>query len=111
MPSFRRFVKSPLTALILRLKGHRILARDYRTPVGKISFVTLRDNRLTFIEVRVRKVATIPSRHRRRMIRAAQYWLAAHSEFSGRAIGFDVVFGRAWPKYVPDVFSTRGSRL
>jgi putative endonuclease len=111
MPSFRKFVKNPLTALILRLKGHKILARDYRTPVGKISFVTLQDNRLAFIEVRVRKVTNIPSRHRRRMIRAAQYWLAAHSEFSGRAIGFDAVFGVAWPKYVPDVFGTRGTRF
>ena len=103
---FRKFVKRPLTALLLRLKGHKILARDYRTPVGTIPFVTLRDDRLAFIEIRVRKVATIPSRHRRRMIRAAQYWLVAHSELSGLTIGFDAVFGRAWPKYVSDVFST-----
>jgi putative endonuclease len=111
MLPLRKFLKRPLTALLLRLKGHKILAREYRTPVGTISFVTLRDDRLAFIEIRARKVGWIPSRHRRRMIRAAQYWLADHSNLKRRSIGFDAVFGRAWPKYVPDVFSTRGTRL
>jgi Holliday junction resolvase-like predicted endonuclease len=34
--------------LLRRLKGHRILARRYRTPVGEIDLVALR---LAFFEV------------------------------------------------------------
>ncbi|MGD0531185.1 MAG: YraN family protein [Methyloceanibacter sp.] len=31
-----------VAALLLRLKGHRILARRYKTPVGEIDFVALK---------------------------------------------------------------------
>jgi len=44
-----------LTALLLRLKGHRIVAQRYRTPVGEIDLVALKGKRLAFIEVKRRK--------------------------------------------------------
>lgn len=44
-----------VTALLLRLKGHRILARRYKTPVGEIDLVALKGRRLAFIEVKRRK--------------------------------------------------------
>jgi Uncharacterised protein family UPF0102 len=46
-----------VTALLLRLKGHRIVARRYKTPVGEIDLVALKGRRLAFIEVRRRKTA------------------------------------------------------
>lgn len=70
-----------LAALLLRLKGHRVVARRYKTPVGEIDLVALKGKRLAFIEVKRRKTAedaawTVPAKQRRRIVRAAQYWLA-----------------------------------
>ena len=70
-------------ALILRLKGHRIVAQRYKTPVGEIDLVALKGRRLAFIEVKRRKTRedaawTLPASQRRRIVRAAQYWLAGH---------------------------------
>jgi len=105
MPSmlFLHIVGGGAAALLLRFKGHRILSRRFNTPVGSISFVTLHDNRLAFIETTPNLPTIIPSRHKRRIIRAAQYWLEAHPDFSGHEIGFDAVFGVAPPRYVADI--------
>ena len=72
-----------LVATLLRLKGNRIVARRYKTPVGEIDFVVLRGKRLAFIEVQRRKTRedaewTLPTRLRRRIVRAAQYWHAGY---------------------------------
>ena len=100
-----------VTALLLRLKGHRIVARRYKTPVGEIDLVALKGKRLAFIEVKRRRTAedaawTLPAKQRRRIVRAAQYWLAGHPDFSGHDIAFDVVLAApwAWPRYIANAF-------
>jgi putative endonuclease len=75
-----------IAALLLRLKGHRIIARRYKTPVGEIDLVALKGKRLAFVEVKQRKTFdeagwSLPTRARRRIVRAAQYWLAGHPDF------------------------------
>jgi putative endonuclease len=85
-----------VAALLLRLKGHPILARRYKTPVGEIEFVALKGKRLAFVEVKQRKRFedtswALPKRARRRMVRAAQYSLSSHPDFAGHDIAFDVV--------------------
>ena len=90
-----------LAALLLRLKGHRVVARRYETPVGEIDLVALKGKRLAFIEVKRRKTAedaawTVPAKQRRRIVRAAQYWLAGHPDFAGHDIAFDVVLAAPW---------------
>jgi putative endonuclease len=72
-----------IAALLLRLKGHRIVAQRFKTPVGEIDLVVIKGRRLAFIEVKRRKTAedaawTLPAKQRRRIVRAAQYWLAGH---------------------------------
>jgi len=67
-----------IAALLLRLKGHRILARRFKTPVGEIDLVALKGKRLAFVEVKRRKTFdeagwSLPTR------------AAAHRQ--GRAIG------------------------
>ena len=64
-----------VTALLLRLKGHRIVARRYKTPVGEIDPVALKGKRLAFIEVKRRKTKedaawVLPAKRRRRTILA-----------------------------------------
>ena len=44
-----------VAALLLRLKGHRIVARRYKTPVGEIDLVALKGKRLAFVEVKRRE--------------------------------------------------------
>ena len=41
-------------ALFLRLKGFRIIARGYKSPVGEIDIVARRGNLLAFVEVKAR---------------------------------------------------------
>jgi putative endonuclease len=100
-----------LAALLLRLKGHCVVARRYKTPVGEIDLVALKGKRLAFIEVKRRKTAedaawTVPAKQRRRIVRAAQYWLAGHPDFAGHDIAFDVVLAapRRWPQYIANAF-------
>ena len=100
-----------IVALLLRLKGHRIVAQRYKTPVGEIDLVALKGKRLAFIEVKRRKMAedaawTLPTRQRRRIVRAAQYWLAGHPDFAGHDIAFDVVLAApwTWPRYIANAF-------
>jgi len=95
--AYRRGVfAETLAALLFRLKGYRIVAKRYKTPVGEIDLVALKGKRLVFVEVKRRKSTgdaawTLPAKQRRRIVRAAQYWLAAHPDFAGHSISFDVV--------------------
>ena len=100
-----------LAAFLLRLKGHRIVAQRYRTPVGEIDLVALKGRRLAFIEVKRRKTRddaawTIPTRQKRRIVRAAQYWLAGHPAYAGHDIACDVVLAApwTWPRYIENAF-------
>ncbi len=100
-----------LAALLLRLKGHRIVARRYATPVGEIDLVTLKGRRLAFIEVKRRKTIddaafTVTAKQRRRIVRAAQYWLASHPGFAGHDLAFDVVLAAPWrfPRVIANAF-------
>jgi len=100
-----------LAALLFRLKGYAIVARRYRTPVGEIDLVALKGKRLTFVEVKRRKTQedaawTLPAKQRRRIVRAAQYWLASHPDFAGHTIAFDVVLTAPWrwPLHITGAF-------
>jgi putative endonuclease len=110
--AYRRGVfAETLAALLYRLKGYAIVARRYRTPVGEVDLVALKGNRLVFVEVKRRKTVddaawTLPAKQRRRIVRAAQYWLASHPEFAGHDIAFDVVLAAPWrfPRHIADAF-------
>lgn len=100
-----------LVALLLRLRGNRIVARRYKTPVGEIDLVALKGRRLAFVEVKRRKrfedaAEALPTRARRRIVRAAQYFLAAHPSYNGHDTRFDVALTApwSWPKYLENAF-------
>ena len=100
-----------VAVLLLRLKGHRIVARRYKTPVGEIDLVALKGKRLAFVEVKRRKTVdeaafSVTAKQRRRIVRAAQYWLASHPAFAGHDIAFDVVLAAPWrfPRVIANAF-------
>ena len=79
-----------LAVLLLRLKGWRVLARRYRTPVGEIDIIARRGRTLAFVEVKARDGAATAAeaaarRQRGRIERAARWFLAHHPEATANA--------------------------
>ena len=77
-------------------KGYRIVARRFKTPVGEIDIVARRRGALVFVEVKARETLdgaaeAVTPRQRRRIIAAAETWLARNPDDVMREIRFDVV--------------------
>jgi putative endonuclease len=85
-----------LAAWFLRLKGYRLVARRYKTPVGEIDLIVRRGRTIAFVEVKHRPTmeeateAATPA-GRRRIARAAALWLAKNPAAADRDLRFDVI--------------------
>lgn len=86
-----------LASSLLEEKSLLILARNVRYPNGEIDIVALEAGTTVFVEVKRRRDSALGApaeavtvRKRRRVVRAARRWLAAHPG-RGRAVRFDVV--------------------
>jgi len=97
-----------LACWYLRLKGYRILARDYKTPVGEIDIIACRGRVLAFVEVKQRKsraagLESISMRQQQRIARAAEAYLMRHPDLATRDVRFDVITMThlSWPHHVP----------
>lgn len=98
-------------AWLLRLKFHAILARRFRTPVGEIDLVARRGHTLVFVEVKARATAdaaleAVTPAARRRILAAADRFVAAHPAYADYDRRFDLVLvvpGR-WPHHRRDAF-------
>jgi len=98
-----------LAAAALLARGHRILARRFRTPYGEIDIIAVRGRRLAFVEVKRRATrleaeAAITPRQAGRIARAAEFWVSRNPAYREHEQGLDVVFvtpGRL-PVHVPD---------
>ena len=94
---YRRGVKAEkIAALHLRLKGYRILARRYKTPVGEIDLIARKGDMLVFAEVKAHKnpeqaLYAVRRQTRRRIEAAARYYTARHPPMSALAMRFDVL--------------------
>jgi putative endonuclease len=98
-------------ALLLRLKGWRILARRYQTPVGEIDLIVKRGKIVAAIEIKARRTFTealeaVTPHQRRRIERAALVFLSQHPKWRNLGFRFDVmaVTPRRWPKHVTDAW-------
>ncbi len=95
-----------LAGWFLRLKGYRILARRYATPLGEIDLVAATGDTLVFVEVKRRSsidkaLEALTARQQARIKRAAQHYLQYHPGFRDWACRFDLV-GLApwrWPRH------------
>src|SRR5581483_10715926 len=84
-------------ALFLRLKGYRILKRNFRVPQGEIDLIAFKKETLVFVEVKSRKTLTqgapleavSPHKVRRLSAAAAVYLAGTPAPFT--ACRFDVV--------------------
>jgi putative endonuclease len=92
----------------LRLRGWRILACDWRSPVGEIDILARRRGVLAVIEVKSRPdfatgAAAVLPRQRRRIARATEAFLALRPDLAVLAVRFDVmvVVPRRLPQHLP----------
>ena len=105
-----------LAICLLRLKGYRLLASRYRTPVGEIDLIARRAGTVAFVEVKARstiaEASEAVSLHgRQRIARAAHLWLARNPAAANLTLRFDailVVPGR-WPRHLVGVFDADGA--
>jgi putative endonuclease len=98
-------------ALLLAAKGYRELARRWKSPLGEVDLVMRRGQTIVFVEVKARARlddaawAVLP-RQQRRIVRAAEAWLAAHPEHAGYDVRFDAVLvaPRRLPQHIEAAF-------
>jgi len=100
-----------VAAWSLRLRGYRIVARRFRTPLGEIDLVARRGRLLAFVEVKARgeleqALLALSPRQRQRTARAAELFLLRHPDLSGLTLRFDLVTVRPWrlPRHLADAW-------
>ena len=100
-----------LAAWFLRLKGYRIRAKRVKTPVGEIDLVAERFGITVFVEVKSRagtigEAEALAAVNRRRIVRAAEYYVSRHPALTQRTLRFDVIFLApfTWPRHVVNAF-------
>ncbi len=98
-------------AMFLIAKSYRIVGRRWKTPFGEIDIVARRRRALVFVEVKARDRAdeaaeAVTERTKRRIVAAAELWLAHHPDDIERDIRFDVMLvapGRM-PQHIANAF-------
>ena len=99
-------------SVFLWLKGYRILARRFKTPVGEIDLIVKRGRTIGFVEVKGRKdhhraAESVHATNQARVVRAAQWWLQRHGQYIEHEVRFDVclIAWYRWPHHIPHAFS------
>jgi putative endonuclease len=97
--------------LFLRLKLYRILARRVKTPVGEIDLIAEQFGVTVFVEVKARSFSSDELEahtavNRKRIVRAAEYWLGRHPDRFHRDMRFDVIFLAPFapPRHIRNAF-------
>ena len=78
------------------MKGYRVRARRYKTPVGEVDLVVEKGDELVFVEVKARAeldqaLLSITPRMKKRICRAADYYLTQRPVRADKNMRFDVV--------------------
>ncbi len=80
---------------VLIMMGYRILATNYKTPVGEIDIIANRKKTIAFVEVKARSeisraAAAVSATQQKRIQRAAEYFLLRKTQYQNQNIRFDV---------------------
>ena len=104
--------------LLLLAKGFRPLARRYKTPLGEIDLIVKRGRMIAFVEVKARAIErdaleSVGAGSERRIVNAADLWLAKHPGAAGYDLRYDVVVLMPWrlPRHIPDAFRPGFSKV
>lgn len=106
-----------LAALRLMLAGYRIVARNYRSPVGEIDLIARRGATLIFVEVKTRAghaaaAESISARQQARIRRAAEAFLAGRPDLATFSLRFDAMLLAPWraPRHLIDAWRDEAAR-
>ncbi|MGZ5961826.1 MAG: YraN family protein, partial [Rhizomicrobium sp.] len=97
-----------LAALLLQLKGYRILGRRVRTHAGEIDLVARSPfGMLCFIEVKARAhdraaLESVGARQRARIERAASLYVAGKPALARKGMRFDIITVAPFPRHIRD---------
>ena len=80
----------------LLAKGYRILARRFRSRAGEIDIIARRRGVTAFVEVKARATLdeaayAITPVQQRRIVAAAEAWLASHPQYANDELRFDAM--------------------
>lgn len=98
-------------AIILRLRGYRIVERRLRSPAGEIDILARRGDVLAVVEVKARRdiaaaAEAITPRQQARLIRAVGGVLSARPDLARLQVRFDVMLVAPWrlPRHILDAW-------
>jgi putative endonuclease len=82
--------------ILLRLKGYQILSKRFRSGQGEIDLVAQRGRVVAFVEVKARTsegeaIEAVGRRQRRRILAAANAFLAQHPRAAQKDCRFDII--------------------
>ena len=85
-----------IALMYLRLKGYRLLAQRFRTPLGEVDLIMRRRDVTAFIEVKARGtrdhgVEAVTATQSRRISAAARFWMARDKISNQNFCRFDIV--------------------
>jgi putative endonuclease len=95
----------------LRLQGYRILARNWRHPLGEIDILARRGRLVVAVEVKWRDsfaqaAEAVQPAQRRRIAQAAAVFLSQQADAAALSLRFDAMLlvpGR-WPRHIRDAW-------
>ncbi|WP_374655909.1 YraN family protein [Dongia sp.] len=100
-----------LAVAYLRLKGYRILERNWRSKLGEIDILVRKGNVLALVEVKTRgdrdlARGAVLAPQRQRLIRALGHYLKTRPGLAGLDLRCDIIaFGRlGWPIHLIDAW-------
>lgn len=95
----------------LRLQGYRILARNWRHPLGEIDILARRGRLLVAVEVKARETymqaaEAVRLQQRHRIANAAAVFLAQQADAAILSLRFDAMLlvPRRWPCHIRDAW-------
>ena len=102
-----------LAALWLRLRGWRIVQRNFRCRQGEIDIIARKGNLVIFVEVKARTglqqaVVAVDASSQRRISAAGMKWIAARPDGAELSWRCDIVAVRPWrlPVHLEDAFAS-----
>lgn len=98
-------------AFALRLKGWRIIAKRYRSPLGEIDLIARKADLIAMIEVKARTtlkeaMESVTPAAQKRIMGSADLWLSRQKDAAKLSVRFDIiaVLPWRWPVHIERAF-------